>query len=128
MALAMKLAANYCAVTLIDLMGQVYTFGEKTGIPLTTLHTMFRMLWAQPVLQGYATRIWRREFDDVGFDLQGGLKDVTLMVNAANGQGLHWDFAEVLQRKITRGVEMGLGQRDWSAVYEVRRAEAGLST
>ena len=126
-ALAMKLAVNYSAVTVIDLMGQVYAFGEKTKIPLNALHTMFRMLWAQSVMQGYATRIWRREFDDVGFDLQGGLKDVTLMVTAAKAQGLHWDFAEAVQRKMTRGLEMGLGQKDWSSVYEVTRAEAGLS-
>jgi len=123
---AAKLAANYAAVTIIDLMGQIYAFGEKSGIPLTMLHTMFRMLWAQPVLQGYATRIWRREFDNVGFDLRGGLKDVTLMVNAATEQGVHWDFAEVIQRKMTRGIEMGLGQRDWSSVYDVTRTEAGL--
>ena len=125
---AAKLAANYTAVTIIDLMGQIYAFGEKSGIPLTMLHTMFRMLWAQPVMQGYATRIWRREFDDVGFDLRGGLKDVTLMVNAATEQGVHWDFAETIQRKMTRGIEMGLGQRDWSSVYDVTRADAGLGT
>ena len=123
---AAKLAANYTAVTIIDLMGQIYAFGEKTGVPLTMLHTMFRMLWAQPVMQGYATRIWRREFDDVGFDLRGGLKDVTLMVNAAAEQAVHWDFAEVIQRKMTHGIEMGLGERDWSSVYDVTRAEAGL--
>ena len=125
---AAKLAANYAAVTIIDLMGQIYAFGEKSGIPLTMLHTMFRMLWAQPALQGYATRIWRREFDDVGFDLRGGLKDVTLMVNAATEQGVHWDFAEAIRRKMTRGIEMGLGQRDWSSVYDVTRAEAGLGS
>ena len=123
---AAKLAVNYSAATVIDLMGQVYTFGEKTGIPMTALHAMFRMMWAQPVLQGYATRIWRREFDDVGFDLQGGLKDVTLMVNAAKEQGVRWDFAEAIRRKMSRGVEMGLGASDWSSVYEVTRAEAGL--
>jgi len=123
---ATKLAVNYSGATIIDLMGQIYTFGEKTGIPLTALHTMFRMMWAQPALQEYATRIWRREFDDVGFDLQGGLKDVNLMVNAAQEQGVHWEFAEAIQRKMTRGVEMGLGARDWSSTYEVTRAEAGL--
>jgi 3-hydroxyisobutyrate dehydrogenase-like beta-hydroxyacid dehydrogenase len=126
-ALATKLAANYSAATIIDLMGQVYAFGEKTGIPLTVLHTMFRMLWANPTLQGYATRIWRRDFDDLGFDLRGGLKDLTLMVDAAKEQGVRWDFAEVVQRKMARGVEMGLGEKDWSSVYEVTRAEAGLS-
>lgn len=124
---AMKLAVNYSAATLIDLMGQVYAFGEKTGIPLTVLHTMFRMLWAQPVMQGYATRIWRRDFGDLGFDLRGGLKDLTLMVDAAKELGVRWDFAEVVQRKMARGVAMGLGDKDWSAVYEVTRAEAGLS-
>lgn len=125
---AAKLAVNYSAATILDLMGQVYAFGEKTGIPLTALHTMFRMMWAQPVLQGYASRIWRREFDDVGFDLQGGLKDVTLMVNAAKELGVRWDFAETIQRKMTRGIEMGLGEKDWSSAYEVTRAEAGLGT
>ncbi|MDR2991144.1 MAG: NAD(P)-binding domain-containing protein [Burkholderiaceae bacterium] len=123
---AAKLAANYAAVTLIDLMGQIYAFGEKSGIPLTMLHTMFRMLWAQPVMQGYATRIWRRAFDDVGFDLRGGLKDVTLMVDAAAQQGVRWDFAEAIQRKMTRGIEMGWAQKDWSSVYDVTRTEAGL--
>lgn len=123
---AAKLAVNYSAATIIDLMGQIYTFGEKTGIPLSAVHTMFQMMWAQPVLQGYATRIWRREFDDVGFDLKGGLKDVTLMVNAAKEQGVRWDFAEAIQRKMSRGVEMGLGASDWSSTYEVTRVEAGL--
>ena len=127
-ALATKLAVNYSAATIIDLMGQVYAFGEKAGIPLTVLHTMFRMLWANPTLQGYATRIWRRDFDDLGFDLRGGLKDLTLMVDAAKEQGVRWDFAEAVQRKMARGVEMGLGQKDWSSIYEVTRAEAGLST
>ena len=125
-AAAAKLAANYAAVTVIDLMGQIYAFGEKSGVPLTTLHTMFRMLWAQPALQGYATRIWRREFNDVGFDLRGGLKDVTLMVDAAARQGVRWDFAQAIQRKMTRGIELGWAQKDWSSVYDVTRAEAGL--
>jgi 3-hydroxyisobutyrate dehydrogenase-like beta-hydroxyacid dehydrogenase len=125
---AAKLAVNYSAATLIDLMGQIYAFGEKAGIPLTTLHTIFRMMWAQPVLQGYATRIWRREFDEVGFDLQGGLKDVTLMLNASKAQGVRWDFAEPIHRKMVRGIEMGLGTRDWSSTYEVTRTEAGLDT
>ena len=125
-AMAMKLAVNYSAATLIDLMGQVYAFGEKTGIPLSALHTIFRMLWAPPAMQGYATRIWQRDFDDLGFDLRGGLKDLTLMVNAAKAAGVRWEFADVVQRKMARGVEMGLGQRDWSSVYEVTRTEAGL--
>jgi 3-hydroxyisobutyrate dehydrogenase-like beta-hydroxyacid dehydrogenase len=121
-----KLAVNYCAATLIELMGQVYAFGEKAGIPLNVLNMMFRMMWAQPVLQGYAGRIWHRDFDDVGFDLQGGLKDVTLMVNDSKARGVRWEFAETIQRKMSRGIEMGLGAKDWSSTYEVTRSEAGL--
>lgn len=126
LASATKLAVNYSAVTVMDLMGQVYAFGEKAGIPLDILHTTFRLMWGAPALQGYATRIWHRDFDDVGFDLLGGLKDVTLMVDTAKAHGVRWDFAESIQRKMTRGVEMGLGQKDWSSAYEVTRAEAGL--
>jgi 3-hydroxyisobutyrate dehydrogenase-like beta-hydroxyacid dehydrogenase len=121
-----KLAVNYTAATLIELMGQVYTFGEKGGIPGATLHTLFRMMWAQPAMQGYATRIWRREFDDVGFDLRGGLKDISLMIGAANERGVRWEVAEAIQRKMTRGIDMGLGAKDWSSTYNVTRAESGL--
>jgi len=121
-----KLAVNYMAATIIDLMGQIYAFGEKAGIPLTNLHTFFRMMWAQPALQGYATRIWHREFGEVGFDLQGGLKDVTLMINAAQERGVRWEFAEAIQRKMHVGVEMGFGTSDWSSTYEVTRIQAGL--
>jgi 3-hydroxyisobutyrate dehydrogenase-like beta-hydroxyacid dehydrogenase len=84
------------------------------------------MLWAQPVMQGYATRIWKRDFNDVGFDVQGGLKDVNLMLDAAHKAHVRWDFAETIQAKMTRAVEMGLGSKDWSSVYEVTRADAGL--
>ncbi|RBP03264.1 3-hydroxyisobutyrate dehydrogenase-like beta-hydroxyacid dehydrogenase [Roseiarcus fermentans] len=126
-ALAAKLAINYTAATLIDLMGQVYAFGEKTGIPLAALHTMFRMLWAQPGMQGYATRIWRRDFEDLGFDVRGGLKDATLILEAAQAAHVRWDFVETTQRKLARALEMGLGEKDWSVVYEVTRAEAGLA-
>ena len=123
---AAKLAVNYCAITIIDLMGQVYTFGEKTGIPLDVLHTSFRMMWAQPVLQEYASRILRRDFDDVGFDLQSGLKDVTLMVNASEKSGVHWNFAETIQQKMKQGIKAGLSQKDWGSVYEVTRSQSGL--
>ncbi len=105
MASEAKLAMNYTAVTIIDLMGQVYAFGEKTGIPLASLHMMFRMLWAQPVMQGYATRIWKCEFNDVGFDVRGGLKDVNLMLDAAHKAHVRWDFAESIQPKMTRAIE-----------------------
>ena len=121
-----KLAINYTAATIVDLMGQVYAFGEKTGIPLSVLHMIFRMFWAQPAMQEYATRIWKRDFDDVGFDVRGGLKDVNLMLDAAHGARVRWDFAETIQPKMARAVEMGLGSKDWSSVYEVTRADAGL--
>ena len=121
-----KLAVNYVAATLIELMGQVYTFGEKAGIPEDTFHTLFRMMWAQPAMQGYATRMWHREFDEVGFDLRGGLKDISLMIGAAKERGVRWEFAEAIQRKMTRGIDMGFGAKDWSSTYKVTRAESGL--
>ena len=85
-------------------------------------------MWAQPALQEYTTRIWHRVFQDAGFDLQGGPIDVTLMIKAANEQGVRWDLPEAIQRKMTRGIEMGLGAIDRISTYEVTRAHAGLGT
>jgi 3-hydroxyisobutyrate dehydrogenase-like beta-hydroxyacid dehydrogenase len=123
---AAKLAVNYCAITFIDLMGQVYTFGEKAGIPLDVLQTSFRMMFAQPVLQEYAGKIRHRDFDNVGFDLQSGLKDVTLMINEFESSGLSRSFADGIREKMIQGIEAGWGNKDWSSVSEVTRANSGI--
>jgi 3-hydroxyisobutyrate dehydrogenase-like beta-hydroxyacid dehydrogenase len=82
-ACSLKLAVNYMLSVNIELMGQVYAFGEKSGIDAAVLGTVMATLFASPALPGYSERIRARDFDDVGFSLPGGLKDVDLFLDAS---------------------------------------------
>ncbi len=123
---SLKLAVNYMGVSLIELMGQVYAFGEKSGIDSQHLKLVMATMFPQPQLQEYAERIRTRDFDEVGFALAGGLKDVELMLQASTDTRVALPYASVIRDKYLTAIAHGMGDRDWSAIYEVTRMNAGL--
>jgi 3-hydroxyisobutyrate dehydrogenase-like beta-hydroxyacid dehydrogenase len=123
---SLKLALNYMGVSIIELMGQVYAFGEKSGIDVRLLHAMMGAMFAPPALKEYAERIRTRDFDDVGFDLVSGLKDVQLMLQASTDTRVALPYASVIREKFLAAIANGMGGKDWSAIYEVTRMNAGL--
>jgi len=123
-----KLCANYTAASVIELMGQVYTFAEKNGLDLGIVEDLFQTTWAHPGLKAYATQVRERNFDmDDGFSMSGGLKDVQLMLDAAEAVGVSLDYGKIIKSKLAEGIENGMSKRDWSGTYEVTRQRAGLT-
>ena len=123
---SLKLAVNYMGVSLIELMGQVYAFGEKSGIDPQHLKLLMATMFPQPQLQEYAERIRARDFDEVGFALAAGLKDVELMLQASLDARVAFPYASVIRDKFLSAIAHGMGDRDWSAIYEITRMNAGL--
>jgi 3-hydroxyisobutyrate dehydrogenase-like beta-hydroxyacid dehydrogenase len=124
----MKLCANYVATSVIELMGQVYAFGEKSGLDTRLLEEMFQTTWAHPGLKEYATRIRERHFDsEDGFAMTGGLKDVELMLDASEAEGVALEYGQIARSKMLEGIAKGMGRKDWSGTYEVTRIHAGLN-
>lgn len=121
-----KLALNYFIVSLIDLMGEVYAWAEKSGVSTEVMAGFFRVFLGHPGLQAYAAKVRARDFADAGFELAGGLKDVDLMLAAAEEISLPLPHAAILRDKFTEAVRRGLGRQDWSAISEVTRARAGI--
>ena len=64
---AVKICVNYMAASVIELTGQVCTFGEKCGIGASYLTMMMKTMFPQPQLQEYAERIQARDFEPAGF-------------------------------------------------------------
>ena len=54
----LKLTANYILLVLIDLMGQVFTVGEKSNIDLQVMSQVMETIFSSPSLQEYAKRIY----------------------------------------------------------------------
>jgi 3-hydroxyisobutyrate dehydrogenase-like beta-hydroxyacid dehydrogenase len=123
---SLKLAINYIGVSLIELMGEVYAFGEKSGIDVQLLNQIMKGMLAPPPLKEYADRILTRDFDNVGFDLVSGLKDVQLMLQASTDTRVALSYAAVIREKLLSAIAHGMGGKDWSAIYEVTRMNAGL--
>jgi 3-hydroxyisobutyrate dehydrogenase-like beta-hydroxyacid dehydrogenase len=123
---SLKLAVNYLLSAVVDLMGQVFAFGEKSGIDGQHLDMVMQTMFSHPGLQEYASRMRERRFDDVGFDLLGGLKDVQLILDASTEVRVPLPFVNVLRDKALTAVAQGLGAKDVSVVYEITRMNAGL--
>jgi 3-hydroxyisobutyrate dehydrogenase-like beta-hydroxyacid dehydrogenase len=124
---SLKLAVNYMLGVVVDLIGQVFVFGEKSGIDLQHLDAVVATMFAHPGLQEYAARMRARRYDDVGFDLLGGLKDGQLIVDAATEARAPLPFATIVRDRALTAVARGLGANDVSVAYEIIRMNAGLS-
>jgi len=121
-----KLAVNFAASVLIELIGEVRVFTEKSGLDSSLALSLVSSLLGPQALKDYAKRIFDRNFDEVGFDLLGGMKDGHLIIEAAEEVGAPLSFAAVLSEKYIAAVANGLSGKDWSAVTEVTRMSAGL--
>jgi 3-hydroxyisobutyrate dehydrogenase-like beta-hydroxyacid dehydrogenase len=124
---SMKLAVNYLGMATVELMGQVFAFGEKSGISPDMLNLVMGAFFGQPALQEYAQLIRGRSFGDPGFTLSGALKDVELMLQAASDTRAPLPFGSILRDKLLTAAARGMEDLDWAAVSEISRIQAGLA-
>jgi 3-hydroxyisobutyrate dehydrogenase-like beta-hydroxyacid dehydrogenase len=123
---SLKIAVNYMGASMLELMGEVYAFGEKSGIESRFVDLLMKTMFGHPALHAYAERIRTRNFDDVGFELTGGLKDVELMLQASSDTRVAFPYASIIRDKLLAAIAHGMGGKDWSASYEITRMNAGL--
>lgn len=120
-AASMKLAANFFAASLLEIIGEAFAFAEKQGV----LAPMKEMLKGFLPMGEYTDRIADRRFDQPGFTLDAGLKDVRLILEAAGNAHVPLPFASVIRDKCLAAQARGFGQQDWSVFTEISRLEAG---
>ena len=123
---SMKLAVNYVLVSVVELMGQVYAFAERSGIDLQIVNVMLASLFAAQGLKDYATRVRAREFEPAGFELTAGLKDVQLILQASVDTRVALPYAGIVRDKLLAALAHDMAHKDWSAIYEITRLNAGL--
>lgn len=125
---ALKLCINYTGISIIELMGEAYALAEKWGVNPDVLRDFYQLAFAFPALKMYAGKLRARDFDGpAGFSMKAGFKDVSLMLAAANEVGVPLEIARIIERKMQKAFEAGMENRDWSAISEITRREAGLS-
>jgi 3-hydroxyisobutyrate dehydrogenase-like beta-hydroxyacid dehydrogenase len=123
---SLKLVVNFFAASLLELLGQTFVFAEKRGLKLELVSGIFKELLQHPAMPVYMDKIRTGNFDDdIGFTLDGGLKDVQLMLEAAAEVHVPIPYASLIRDKCITAQAYGMGQRDWSVFTEVTRINAG---
>lgn len=122
-AMSMKLVGNFMVASLIELIGEAYVFAECRGVDPSLLTGMFKQF--MPAAAEYVDRICTRDFGSAGFTLDGGTKDVTLILQAAAEVHAPLSYASVVRDKCLAAQARGMGNLDWSVMTETSRFDAG---
>jgi 3-hydroxyisobutyrate dehydrogenase-like beta-hydroxyacid dehydrogenase len=123
----LKLCVNYTVISIIETFGEVYAFADKAGANLDALKDFLEAAMAHPALKTYAGKVRARDFSSRGgFAMSGGLKDVSLMLKASGAVGVDFEIGKIIKRKMETAIANGMGDQDWSSIYEITRKNSGL--
>jgi 3-hydroxyisobutyrate dehydrogenase-like beta-hydroxyacid dehydrogenase len=126
-AASMKLAVNFFAACLLELIGETFVFAEKRGLDVAAVSELYKDLLRHPAMPVYLDKIRTRNFDqDLGFTLEGAMKDIRLILDAAAEVQTPLPYASLVRDKCITALSRGMGQRDWSSFTTVSRLNAGL--
>ena len=123
---SVKLSLNYVLASMIELFGQLYSFGEKSGIDPEFMGEMFDLIFSGPIPKAYAKKIRERDFDGEGFALAGGYKDIDLVLKASSSVRSPLGYANIIRDKLMTALAYGMDNKDWSSIYEISRMNANL--
>lgn len=119
---ALKLAGNFMIVSAIEAMGEAVALGEAYGVEAPELLDMLSStLFSAPIYKIYGGMIAERRYSPPGFAAELGLKDVRLVLDAAEAKGLSMplaDLAEASLESLLGGEDKDL---DLAALAEVAR-------
>lgn len=122
-----KLCLNYSALSIIEMIGEVYTFAEKSGAEPEVVSEFYQAAFAHPAMKEYASIILGRDFrSKVGFTLAGGQKDIGLMLDLAAQRGAELDIGKIIANKMADAIKQGMQDDDWTVFTEITRRRAGL--
>ena len=123
----LKLAGNFVIVAAIETLGEAFALLRKSGVePELFMEIVNDNLFQSPVLANYGAIIARERFEPAGFKLRLGLKDVRLVLEAAQARGVPMPLAGLVRDQFDAAVGAGMGDWDWSALAKLAAQNAGL--
>ena len=128
-AVTIKLAGNFLIASMLETLGESIALLRKSGVdPATFLEILAGSLFQSPVYENYGKLIAEQRYEPVGFKLRLGLKDLRLILAAAEEAEAPLPIASLIRDNLISGIAQGMGDLDWSAVARVAAMKAGLKT
>jgi 3-hydroxyisobutyrate dehydrogenase-like beta-hydroxyacid dehydrogenase len=123
-----KLTGNFLIATVLESLGEAFAFARKSGVDAKALlDFLTSTLFDAPVYKTYGALIVEGKHDHVGFGLPLGLKDVRLVLQAADARTVPMPIASLLHDRFLTALARGHEQSDWSVIGQVAAEDAGLA-
>jgi 3-hydroxyisobutyrate dehydrogenase-like beta-hydroxyacid dehydrogenase len=127
MANVVKLSGNFLIATVLESLAESFTFARKSGVdPAMLLDFLTTTMFTAPVYKSYGDLIVQGKHEPAGFALPLGLKDVRLVLQAAESAGVPMPIASVLRDRFITALARGNQDKDWSVIGRVAAEDAGL--
>jgi 3-hydroxyisobutyrate dehydrogenase-like beta-hydroxyacid dehydrogenase len=91
------------------------------------LDTVNGGLFRSPVYETYGTLIAEERYSPPGFALPLGLKDMRLVLKAADAVGVPMPLASLIHDHLLAAIGRGKQDLDWSAIAQAAAEDAGLA-
>jgi len=122
-----KVAGNFLICSVIECLSEAFTVGEKNGIDRMAMAKFFSTTnFNCPVYQNYAAGVAEFDPTHVGFLMTLGLKDINLVLDAAEKAAVPMPVASLLHDRLVSAIGKGRGALDWSAISLNVAEDAGL--
>lgn len=123
-----KLSGNFLIASVIETLGEAVTLVGKAGVdPQHYVDMLTSTLFGAPAYQTYGGLIARQEFEPAGFAAALGLKDIRLVLGAADELAVPLPVASLLRDRFLALLADGGGQLDWSAIATLAGRDAGVA-
>jgi 3-hydroxyisobutyrate dehydrogenase-like beta-hydroxyacid dehydrogenase len=124
-----KLAGNFLIASMIETLGESFALLRKSSVdPATFLEIMVGSFFQSPIYENYGKIIAEQRYEPAGFKLRLGLKDIRLIMAAAEEAEAPMPIASLIRDNLISGIAQGLGDLDWSAVARVAALKSGLKS
>jgi 3-hydroxyisobutyrate dehydrogenase-like beta-hydroxyacid dehydrogenase len=122
-----KLSGNFLIASVLESLSEAVAFARKSGVDAAVLmEFLTSTLFNAPVYKIYGGLIVEGNYDNVGFALPLGLKDVRFVLQAAEAQNVPMPIASVLRDRFLTAMARGNANKDWSALGLIAAQDAGL--
>jgi 3-hydroxyisobutyrate dehydrogenase-like beta-hydroxyacid dehydrogenase len=123
-----KIFGNFLIMCTLEGLGEVFTAARKADIdPKAVLQVLTGTLFGCPIYNNYGPILIEEKFSPPGFRMPLGLKDVRLMLDAAEALGTPIPFGNVIHDRFVSAIANGYGELDWSAMTLAIAQSAGLA-
>jgi 3-hydroxyisobutyrate dehydrogenase-like beta-hydroxyacid dehydrogenase len=125
---SVKLANNFVLGCAIEAMSEAFSLVDKYDVDARLFHeVMVGGLFAAPSYRVYGNMMVEEDFDHVGFTVDLGLKDVNLILAAAEQARVPMPSANVYRDRLLGAIAHGDGSRDWAVIAREQRRASGES-